>query len=74
MKIIYTLSKIKGSPNNKMDYFTINHILDENNPDKALCGFNHAKSFNINAIQEGKLEKVTCKKCLKKFNENITKD
>jgi len=75
MKIIYTYSKIKGSPKGSTsDEHKINHILDENNPDKAICGFNHTESFNINGIYEepeSMLMKITCKKCLKKLNTNL---
>jgi len=72
MRIIYTTyAKIKGSPNIDSDKYRINHLLDENNPDKAICGFNHSESCNINGVYEepeNMLVKITCKKCLKKLN------
>jgi len=75
MKIIYTRSKIKGSPKgNNSNKYTINHFLDENNPDKAICGFNHTESINVIGIykeHENMLEYITCKKCLKKLNANL---
>jgi len=73
MKIIYTYTKIKGSPNIDSDKYRVNHLLDEDNPDKAMCGFNHSEGTNINAIleEDNWLEKITCKRCLKKFNANL---
>lgn len=73
MKIIYTYTKIKGSPKDSNgDDYKVNHYLDEANPDKAICGFDHSKSFSINGIYtepEEMLRKITCKKCLKKLGK-----
>ena len=75
MRIIYTRSKIKDSPKgNTSVKYTINHLLDENNPDKAICGFDHTESINVIGIYkepENMLEYITCKKCLKKLNANL---
>ena len=75
MKIIYTRSKIKGSPKGyTSNKYTTNHLLDENNPDKAICGFNHSESINVIGVYkepENMVEYITCKKCLKKLNANL---
>jgi hypothetical protein len=72
MKVIYTYTKIKGTPRYEhSNEFTINHAYDENT-DKAICGFDFRNSYNTIGSEPWKESDynkyITGKKCRKKLD------